>query len=83
MGLHIALMIVAGEEWVFKCRSKETLLFRRGHKDGQFGDCPFHSGGLLRPRAYLMCHAFICTYILLYTSRVLIMCVTHGLRVSL
>ena len=25
---------------------------------------------VLRPRAYLMCHAFICTYILLYASRV-------------
>ena len=25
---------------------------------------------LLRPGAYLMCHAFICTYILPYTSRV-------------
>ena len=25
---------------------------------------------LLRPRAYLMCHAFICTYILFYTSHV-------------
>ena len=25
---------------------------------------------LLRPRAYLMCHMFICTYILLYTYTV-------------
>ena len=25
---------------------------------------------VLRPRAYLMCHGFICTYILPYTSRV-------------
>ena len=31
---------------------------------------------MLRLRAYLMCHAFICTYILLYTSRVLLMCTT-------
>ena len=31
---------------------------------------------VLRPRAYLMCHAFICNYILLYTSRVLLMCTT-------
>ena len=31
---------------------------------------------VLRPRAYLMCHAFICTYILLYTSRVSLMCTT-------
>ena len=30
----------------------------------------FKKAKLLRPRAYLMCHAFICTYILPYTSRV-------------
>ena len=46
MGLYTASMIVGGEEQVFKCQSKETLSFRRGHKDGQSGDCPFHSGGL-------------------------------------
>ena len=31
---------------------------------------------VLRPRAYHMCHAFICTYILLYTSCVSLMCTT-------
>ena len=28
------------------------------------------STNLLHPRAYLMCHTFICTYILLYTSHI-------------
>ena len=46
VGLHTTSMIVAREERVFKCRTKETPPFGRGHKDGQSGDCPFHSGGL-------------------------------------
>ena len=33
-------------------------------------------GVMLYPRAYLMCHVFICTYILSYTSRVSLMCTT-------
>ena len=31
---------------------------------------------MLLPRAYPVCHTFICTYILLHTSRVLLMCTT-------
>ena len=46
VGLHTASMIVAGKERVFKCQSKKTPPFRRGHKDRQFGDCPLHFGGL-------------------------------------
>ena len=36
------------------------------------------AAGMLRPRASLMCHTLICIYILLYTSRVSLMC-TIGL----
>ena len=32
---------------------------------------------MLRPRAYLMCHMFIYTYILLYTSHVSLICTTE------
>ena len=36
--------------------------------------CQHGNPELLHLRAYPMCHAFICTYILLHTSRVLLMC---------
>ena len=46
MGLHTTSIIVAEEEQVFKCQSKETPPFRRGHKDRQSENYLFHSGGL-------------------------------------
>ena len=76
MWLPIAMSGPIFDLEVFLIQQGELIVYAYAAADGYIWANFFFWEALLRFRAYLMCQAFICTYILLYTSCVLLMCTT-------